>query len=330
MPETFTVLCVVDPEQPDSTAARRGAWLASSMGADLDLLAVHYNEILLGQALQDQSLLETSRARAVDNIRQRVKRMAEKLGDEFNIPVTANAVWDHPLHEGIVRYANATGADIVLKDAHHHSALRIAMLSNQDWQLIRCCQQPVWIVKRESLPKRLRFIAAVDPLHKHDKPAALDETILRVGQSLATATGGALHAFHSFDPRIAMSAAEHNVYIPVSLRVSDIEEQIREQHQQRFEQVIEPYDIPEGCRHVVTGLADEEIPRLATQLDAVAVVMGAVARNSLKRLFIGSTAERTLNRLPCDLIVVKPDWFETPVKQQADDDYAATAEVATH
>jgi hypothetical protein len=29
-------------------------------------------------------------------------------------------------------------------------------------------------------------------------------------------------------------------------------------------------------------------------------------------MFIGATAERVLDRLPCDLIIVKPDWFRTP------------------
>ena len=43
------------------------------------------------------------------------------------------------------------------------------------------------------------------------------------------------------------------------------------------------------------------------------VVMGAVARRGIKRLFIGSTAERVLDRLPCDLVIIKPLDFEPPV-----------------
>ena len=39
----------------------------------------------------------------------------------------------------------------------------------------------------------------------------------------------------------------------------------------------------------------------------------AVVRNRWKRLFIGATAERTLEDLPCDLLIIKPDWFQTPV-----------------
>jgi universal stress protein E len=40
--------------------------------------------------------------------------------------------------------------------------------------------------------------------------------------------------------------------------------------------------------------------------------MGAVSRNRWKRLFIGATAERTLEFLPCDLLIVKPNWFRIP------------------
>jgi hypothetical protein len=42
-----------------------------------------------------------------------------------------------------------------------------------------------------------------------------------------------------------------------------------------------------------------------------------VARNRWKRLFIGATAERTLEHLPCDLLIIKPDWFRTPVESRS-------------
>jgi universal stress protein E len=37
--------------------------------------------------------------------------------------------------------------------------------------------------------------------------------------------------------------------------------------------------------------------------------MGAVSRSWLQNVFIGHTAERVLDRLPCDLMVVKPSEF---------------------
>ena len=43
------------------------------------------------------------------------------------------------------------------------------------------------------------------------------------------------------------------------------------------------------------------------------VVMGAVSRSGLKRVFIGNTAERVLHDLPCDVLVVKPPRFKARV-----------------
>jgi universal stress protein E len=51
------------------------------------------------------------------------------------------------------------------------------------------------------------------------------------------------------------------------------------------------------------------IPRLARQLGCDLVVMGALSRSGLKRIFIGNTAERILDSLDCDVLVVKPPGF---------------------
>jgi universal stress protein E len=41
--------------------------------------------------------------------------------------------------------------------------------------------------------------------------------------------------------------------------------------------------------------------------------MGAVSRSALQRVFIGNTAERVLDALACDVLVVKPRGTKTRV-----------------
>ena len=53
-----------------------------------------------------------------------------------------------------------------------------------------------------------------------------------------------------------------------------------------------------------------EPPEIVEQVGAGVVVMGAIARNAIKRVFIGSTAERVMDSLPCDLLIIKPGWFK--------------------
>jgi universal stress protein E len=122
--------------------------------------------------------------------------------------------------------------------------------------------------------------------------------------------------FHAYDPRIAIASATANAYIPVSLPFDEIEKEVRAQHEERFNEVTEYHEIPPDRLHLVSGITHEELPELARKLAASVVVMGAVSRTRLKHLFIGATAERTLEHLPCDLLIIKPDWFHTPVDLQ--------------
>ena len=306
------ILVVIDPTVEEQPALRRAAWLAQHTGAELDLLVCYYNEYLSGDRLFDSPSLEKARNEVIGNHSAYLEELAEPMRQD-GVVVRTSAVWDHPLYEGIVRHAVATEADIVVKDTHHHSAIARALLTNTDWNLIRTCPTPLWLVKPVPMAERPVFVAAIDPMNQHDKPAALDDEILQVSKRISAEVGGEVHAFHSYDPRIAVATATANAYIPVSLPFDEIEQQMHEDHQKRFREITSFHGIEDDKSHLVAGLTHEELPIIATELKADVVVMGAVARNRWKRLFIGATAERTLEHLPCDLLIVKPDWFQTPV-----------------
>lgn len=304
------ILSVIDPTVKDQPAMRRAAWVAANTGAEIELLICYYNEYLSGDRLFDSRSLQETRREVLDGYEKYLETLAQPLR-ESGLTVTTRAIWDHPLYEGIVRHAAALNADLVFKDSHHHSAISRALLTNTDWSLIRACASPLWLVKSGELPKNPVMVAAIDPMNEHDKPAALDDEILMLSKSLAQASQAELHVFHSYDPRVAISNAMANAYTPVSLPFDEIEQQMQQRHSKRFNEIIEYHEIPSGHAHLVSGLAHEEIPAFAEKMGALVVVMGAVARNPLKRLFIGSTAERTLGNLPCDMLIVKPAWFHS-------------------
>lgn len=313
MQQTSKILVVIDPTAHEQHALRRAAWLAGITGAELELLVCYYNEYLNGGPLFETPSLEKARVEIVDHQKQQLERLAKPLR-ENGLEVATAAVWDHPLHDGIVRYAVESGADLVVKDTHHHTLLARSILSNTDWNLIRSCPTRLWLVKPIEFAAEPTILAAVDPMNQNDKPAALDDEIILLSLYLQQKSGGNVHAFHSFDPRIAVATATANAYIPVSLPLDEIEQQMREDHQKRFQEITAFHKIEAQNTHLAAGLTHEELPALANQLRADVVVMGAVARNRWKRLFIGATAERTLEHLPCDLVIVKPDWFKTPVE----------------
>lgn len=309
------ILSVVDPTTDEQRALERAGWLAAATGASLHLVICYYNEYLAGNRLFDADSLQKAREQLMASYGKRLEDLAAPFRAR-GLDVRTAVTWDHPLHEAIVRHAEKIEADVVFKDTHHHSAVARAVLTNTDWNLIRTCAAPLWLVKPTELPETPVFIAAIDPMSANDKPAALDDEILDIGKTLSEATGAEMHAFHAYDPRIALASATANAYIPVSLPFDEIEKEMRAQHESRFNEVTEYHQVPKNRLHLVSGIAHEELTELAAKLHASVVVMGAVSRNRLKRLFIGATAERTLEHLPCDLLIVKPDWFHTPVDLQ--------------
>lgn len=305
------IMCVLDPDSEAQPALERAAWLAGKLGAELEMLFCYYNEYLSDGRLGSYPSLENAEEDILNGLKRRLETLAEPLrASGLTVNTTSN--WDHPLYEGIVRHAITCDADIVFKDTHHHSAVSRALLTNTDWNLIRTCPAPLWLVKPQDFPEKPTFVAAIDPLHEHDKPAALDDEILVISKMLSEATGAEVRPFHSYDPRIAVATATANAYIPVSLPFDEIEKQMHEQHEKRFNEVVAFHGIDASKSHLVAGVTHEELPEFSKSIGADVVVMGAVSRNRWKRLFIGATAERTLEHLHCDLLIVKPDWFRTP------------------
>jgi hypothetical protein len=66
---------------------------------------------------------------------------------------------------------------------------------------------------------------------------------------------------------------------------------------------------PRNRRHLEGGEPVDAIDAVARAIGGDIVVMGAPSRSGLTRIFISNTAESLLDRLACDLLIVKPLRF---------------------
>ena len=198
----------------------------------------------------------------------------------------------------------------MVKDTHHHSLAQRTILKNTDWELIRRCPVPLLLVKPGPWAAAPKLLAAVDPGHANDKPAVLDHCILQHAAAFAQKLQGELQVVHAYIPTaIAMAAAA----VPPMIATIGPEEIAREEEAKRREiaALVSDYGVRAGNIHVETGGPVFVLPRLAADLGADILALGAIARHGLKRIFIGSTAEDVLEHLPCDALIVKtPDFAE--------------------
>ena len=167
------------------------------------------------------------------------------------------------------------------------------------------------LAKPADWPDRPRIVAALDPGHLGDKPAALDHDILDWAALVAAHMGGEVHAVHAFFPAALVAATTTLGGMPLVAGgvAGDLVETERRRIAGALEAIVVAQGLPAGRVHLEQGAANEVLPRVAERLQATLMVMGAVSRSRLQEVFLGSTAERVLDRIGCDVLVVKPGDF---------------------
>ena len=104
---------------------------------------------------------------------------------------------------------------------------------------------------------------------------------------------------------------------PTQIPAEEICARAESDHADAFATLMTKSDVATDHQHLLPGDPSTVLPALAEELDAALVVMGAVARSRLQQAIIGSTAERVLDQLPCDVLIVKPPAFDSPVTYKA-------------
>lgn len=306
------LLVIVDQGDERHAALERARWLARLLEAPIDL-RVYYQAVPgLGEQFIDSRVLEM----AVRQMRREKLEFLEELAKPLRgegLTVTTDAVAGSPVAESILADVMQLQPRLVLKAADHHVPLSRTFFSETDWQLMRTCPAPVLMVRSEhEMPERPVILAAVDPMHEHDKPAALDETILATAAGLAGETGARLEVVHCYDVTPLVTGMSASPMLPAPVQTEEVAESMRSHHRRALDDLVSGHDLPADSVHLVEGAPRWRLPEFCAEAAADIVVMGAVSRSAIERVFIGGLAEKVLDRLPCDLVIVKPEGFVCP------------------
>lgn len=307
------LVAIKDPGARSLPAVRKAAQLAKALGAELELYH-SLSQTILVDALQAQALdLREYEREQVQRTEARLEIIAARLR-RHRIEVSVAAEWDHPPSEAIVRRALRRKVDLVVAERHAGRHIAGSMLSYTDWELLRLAPCPVLIVKSPRPYHRPLVMTAVDPLHQHAKPVRLDADILKTGGTLKSALKGGLHVVHVYPPPVVLSAG----WVAGPVTMPGLDGRAAEaQARAALDAELERLPLPALKVSIVEGVPRETLPAMARALKASIVVMGAVSRSGLKRLLIGNTAEAVLDALPCDVLILKPGRFKSPVPARA-------------
>ncbi len=303
------LLVGLDPVRDGAFLIARTKELAHRFKAAVVLFECVHNQYVNSRYFQDRRALSHARRSLVKRHRERLERLARPMSDE-GLNVAVDADWDAPVDEAVIRAARRHGADWILVGVGYHPLHRLPFLAGTDWQLIRHASCPLMLVYPRPWPSAPRVVSAIDPMHRHGKPEDLDRRILEAGACICRHGGGDLYVFHAFEPIFRAAGGATLEPLPVEYAEATLEGA----HNAAVEALLE--DLPEttGNVRIAEGRPEEKLPEYADEIGADVVVMGAVARNPLRRIFIGSTAEKVLDVLACDVLVIKPEGFAGGVR----------------
>ncbi|MCF3992047.1 universal stress protein, partial [Pseudomonas aeruginosa] len=202
------LLVVVDPSSDEQPALTRAQWIAEHSGASVELLLCDFNPALDGGLFFDNHSLQRARDLYLDERVTWLEQLSMPL-QQAGIRTQVEAQWGKPLDRMVLQRVGETRPDLVLKSTRKHNLLRRLLLGNSDWQLIRHCPQPLWLVHHDAW-RGQRLCAALDPLHASDKPAALDHRLIAAARQLEASLGlraDYLHT-HAAMPRSLLFDAE--------------------------------------------------------------------------------------------------------------------------
>jgi universal stress protein E len=307
------LVAVKNPDARTHPGVEKALHIARKLGASVELFNAISSPVFLDlEPLSGHSLAEI-REESLALRRQRLEKIA-RSARKHRVETSCHVTWDYPPHEAIVRRADQIHADLIIAECHDGKRSKPWLVHLTDWELLRLSTRPVLILKNERKWRAPTLLAAVDPDHAHDKPARLDKAIVERAVQLGKAMKGGVELMHAnFPTSFGLLTSDPALD---ATAIADAYEARRAQSKASFLEFAAERQIPKSRRHLVDTDPVFGIPHLARELGADLVVMGAVSRSGLKRVFIGNTAERVLDALPCDVLVVKPSRVARRVSER--------------
>lgn len=293
------MLAVPGLEQLPNHVLDRVGRIARGLDAHVELFHCLY---------EPEAVQGSSRERASDIIAERVeerRRRLERLADvlrEQGLRVGVSVRWDYPAYEAIIRHALRHEPDLLIIPAIRLDET-LRALAYREARLIEASPAPVMFLKTREIYSGRCIVAAVP--QSSGEAGDLDERILGTARTMAHALAESpVHVFgvipaerHACGAARAAGDATRSGPEEPSLAAIEVEARIR--------RLALRHDVSSHDVHVESGEPVAALVayarRLRTQMIVLGIGCGVPSADAANHL-----AQRVLDGIQCDLVVVKP------------------------
>jgi len=197
---------------------------------------------------------------------------------EMGKAVDLQVEWTMQWRDALAPAAKSCAANLIIKAASSHRVAGRRLLKTADWTLLRQAHCPVYLAKGGVIQKGARLLVALDLKKEDDLHNTLNQRVIQIGKALTSnVEASSLHAVNAY------SSSERYVY------PSDLAAEV---------------GIPDQHAHTIEGPPAKVIAEVANEIGAAMVIIGNASRQGARAAVIGNTAEKVLDALDANVLVV--------------------------
>ena len=296
------ILVVMDPVADTHPALHR----AVSVAALQEQAAITLFMPIYDFSYEMTSMLSSSER---DEMREGVLQGREEWLKEILLPYQASGihfdikvVWHSRPFEAIIQQVQDGQHDLVIKSSHKHSVIQTFIFTPTDWHLLRKCPCPVLLVKERDWPMGGNVLAAVNCAAEDSEQIALNNKVITESAEVARLLSAQLHLVNAYPNTPVNMALELPDFDPNAYNAA-----VKRHHEKGMSEYAARFNLDHSVLHLEEGLAEEVIPQCANLINASLVILGTVGRTGLSAALLGNTAEQVIDKLACDILVLRAD-----------------------
>jgi nucleotide-binding universal stress UspA family protein len=291
------VLVATDLSESADEAIRRGHAFAQEAGGKLIVCHVVHEALgrnpLFPQRVTEETdaLIEAER-RAGAAVEERVVSLTGRAPGDFEVRIESGSA-----DAEVLRVAESVNATLVVTGSRGLTGIQRLLLGNVAERIVRYAHCPVLIAR--TYPAANRILCATD-LSEPSTPA------VELSAEIAKRRGAHLIVMHDLDifPAPSFGFTVPFGGLPV-IPPPELVEQARSAADTVLSAMVERFGAKDAERRITVGDAAAAVLRTADEVGADLVVVATHGRSGIKRMALGSVAEKVVRGAHCSVLVAR-------------------------
>ncbi|WP_290525160.1 universal stress protein [Alcanivorax sp.] len=300
------VMVVLDPVlKAPQPAFEKAKQLAVARNTSLVVAVNGYSSPMVRAVGYDKQRLEAATTQIRHAWEQRIASLASGM------TCSAHVLWEKREIDALQKIILDYKPSMVVVHTSSDSGLKRHLFTPRDWQLIRKAPCDVMCIHSQPWHTPPSLLLAVDPDTGNDGSDDLSVKVTGMARTLSEQVQGSLKACH------VMDAVDDSLVLLMGETLSDFSgslNDIKETQKTSFKRFASREGLSADQVVLLEGPVAPTLSHYCKDNDVDLLIVGTVHRKLPERLLLGATAEAVITRASCDVLVVKPDDFQTSWK----------------